>query len=156
MSAIVVDLASPVIYVAGEVLDVEVTFIVPSAGTYYIVGALYANDLTYITGSLFGIMIPTDEVYGINSATDTRTWVMVADEEKVLATKLTLDRTGVVLGLFLMELVGETASFDDDIQVGLVELTLIGEAIPAPPLDLTSIMSTMVVIGMMGMMTGGM
>ena len=156
MSAIAVDLASPVVYVAGEVLDVEVTFIVPSAGTYYIIGALYASDLTYITGSLFGIMIPTGEVYGVNSATDTQTWIMATDEVKALAAKLTLDRTGIILGLFLMELTGETASFDDDIQVGLVELTLIGEAIPAPPLDLTSIMSTMVVIGMMGMMTGGM
>lgn len=147
MSNIAIDLSSPQAYVAGEELEVVITFSAPSDGTYYLLGALYDSDLNYIADSRFGIILPTGATEAINVIGETQLWEMEEDDEEVLTCKITLNRSSVTLGLFLMKLAGDEISFEDDTEIGSVSLLLTGVA---AGIDLSMMMSAVVMVGMMG------
>jgi len=149
--AITTDLASPVPYTAGEELELKITFEAPEDGSYYLLGALYDSNFRYISGSMFGIILPVGATCAFNVVSQTQLWVMAAGGIQVLDTKLTLGRSSVILGIFFMKLVNTDISLTDDTEIGSVSLTLVGEAVTG--LDLGMIVGAMVVVGMMGIMT---
>lgn len=156
MDHISVDLASPVTYGVGEELEVKATFSAPEDGSYYLLGALYTADYGYISGTMFGVILPEGATYAINSGTVTQLWEMSEGDEQELDCKLTLGRTGVILGLFLMRLAGETPSLDDDIEIGCVNLTL-EERVPftVGAIDWTTLLGGIVIVSTIGMVTRG-
>lgn len=148
------NLGSIVSYEAGTELAAAVAFDVPEDATYYLVGALYTTELAYIAGTMFGVLIPTGEDYGVNSPGDQTEWDMVEDEEKELDCKFTLSLTNVILGLFLVEQLGDTPDWATDTVVSSITTSLSGAEAeePAAGLDIGSLMMMVVVVGMMGMM----
>ena len=154
------NLGSLVAYEAGAELDAAVEFDVPEDATYYLIGALYTTTLAYIEGTMFGVLIPTGEVYGVNSPGDQTVWEMVEDEEKALDCKLTLGQTNVILGLFLVKQLGDDPVWATDTVVSSVTTSLSGAAVPSTEFDFSSMMNLMItmmiVVMMMKMMTGAM
>lgn len=148
MTYISTDKSSPVVYTAGEALDIVISFTAPEDGEYYLIGALYDSNFNFISGSMFGIILPTGATYAFNTPDNTQLFEMTADEKVDLTTKLTLDRTGVILGLFLMKMAGASADFDADTQIDSISLILAGSE--STGIDLSSIISLMVVAGMAG------
>ena len=153
MSYISIDLESPVTYDAGNILELKVTFSAPQDSKYYLLGALYTTSYDYILDSMFGVLLPVDTEYAINSYTVTNLWEMTTGDENELNCKFTLPRSDVILGLFLMRLVGDTPSLDDDVEVGSVSVVLEG-TIPVIPetIDWNSLLGGIVAVGMIGMM----
>jgi len=156
------DLGSLVSYEAGAELEAAVEFDVPEDATYYLIGALYTTELAYIAGTMFGVLIPTGEDYGVNSPGDQTAWEMEEDEEKELDCKFTLDRTNVILGLFLVKMLGYEPDWTTDAVVSSITTSLSGAAVPAPSIgiDIDSMMNLMItmmiVVMMMKMMVGAM
>ncbi len=156
------DLGSLVSYEAGAELEVAVEFDVPEDATYYLIGALYTTELAYIAGTMFGVLVPTGEDYGVNSPGDQTAWEMVADEEKELDCKFTLGQTNVILGLFLVEQLGDDPDWATDTVVSSITTSLSGTVAPTPStgidIDINSMMNLMItmmiVVMMMKMMTG--
>ena len=146
------DLGSLVSYEAGAELACAVEFDVPEDATYYLVGALYTTALAYIEGTMFGVLVPTGEDYGVNSPGDQTAWEMVADEEKELDCKFTLGQTNVILGLFLVKQLGDEPVWATDTVISSTTTSLSGAVEPAPGLDIMSLMMMVVVVGMMGIM----
>lgn len=149
MAAIETNLTSPVTYNAGEELDVIITFTAPQTGTYYLLGGLYDSSYNFISGSMFGIILPTGAVYAINSITETQLWAALSGDVEVLPCKLTLTRTGVLLGLFLMRMTGTVPDLTDDVEEGSVTLILTGGT-ALVEFDLNALMLALVAVGMMG------
>jgi len=154
------DLGSLVSYEAGVELAAAAEFDVPEDATYYLIGALYTTALAYIEGTMFGVLIPTGEDYGVNSPGDQTAWEMVEDEEKELDCKFTLGQTNVILGLFLVKQLGDDPDWATDMVVSSVTTSLSGAAVPAPStgIDIDAIMNLMItmmiVVMMMKMMAG--
>lgn len=143
------DLTSPVTYKAGEELECAISFTAPEDGTYYLMGALYTTNLEYIPGTIFGILLPEDADYAVNSTQYTSIWEMEAEEEKELPCKFTFSRTDVVLGLFLMKMAGVEPSLEDDEQIGAVSTTLSSGVIRI--VDISTMMTGLIMVAMIGM-----
>lgn len=149
-TAISWDLGSTVSYQAEQELECTLDFSAPEEGTYYIVGALYTSSLDYITGTLFGVLVPEGSDYGVNSLEYTSLWELEADESKELPCKFTFDRSNVVLGLFLMKMAGDEPSLDDDEEVGSLSTTLSGPQV----VDIGQIMNLAIMLAIVGLMMG--
>lgn len=141
------DLVSPKEYAAEAELECVLTFSAPEAGTYYLIGALYTTSLEYISGTLFGVLIPEGSNYAVNSPGYVSLWELEATEEQELPCKFTFNRSDVILGLFLMRMVGDEPSLDDDEQVGSLSVQL---SAPVPPITIESLISLAMVVGMLG------
>ncbi len=155
------DLGSLVSYEAGAELAATVEFDVPEDATYYLVGALYTTALAYIEGTMFGVLVPIGEDYGVNSPGDQTTWEMEEDEEKELDCKFTLGQTNAILGLFLVKQLGDEPVRATDTVVSSITTSLSGAAVvPTPGIDIDSMMNLMItmmiVVMMMKMMVGAM
>jgi hypothetical protein len=143
------DLTSPVSYQAGQELECVISFTASEEGKYYLLGALYTAKLEYISGSLFGVLVPEGSDYSVNSVQYASLWKLEAGESKELSSKFTFDRTDVVLGLFLMKMAGDELSLEEDEQVGTLSVQL---SSPAPPITFESLMPLVMVVGMCGFM----
>ena len=113
------DLGAETGYQAGEELEAIVTFSTSEAGGYYLLGGLYDTDGNFIDGTLCGL-VATGSGYTVNSPTETGLWELGAGEDIELACRLTFDRTEVILGLFLMKMVGEAPSLENDKEIGSI------------------------------------
>lgn len=111
-------------YQVGTGLEVALELSVLEAGAYYLLGALYTSDGGYIPGTAFGIIVPAGSSYGVLSDTGTELWTLGAGESVTLPCRLVLGRTGVILGLFLMKMAGESASLQYDTEVAQVSTVL--------------------------------
>ena len=148
------DLVSPVTYTAGEELSFDLHFEAPAdteAGRYYLLGALY-SDTTYISGTLFSILKAAEVDYGVNDPTYMSVWELEPEEVVDLPCRFTFDRSNVILGLFLMKMVGTEPSLDADEQVASLSVQL---SSPAPPVTIESLLpmvGMVMVLGMLGFM----
>jgi hypothetical protein len=148
------DLVSPVTYTAGEELSFNLHFEAPvntEADRYYLLGALY-SDTSYISGSLFGILKPADVDYGVNDPTYMSVWELEPEQAVDLPCRFTFDRSDVILGLFLMKMLGTQPSLDADEQVASVSVQLSSQALPTPPMTIESVLPMVVVVMMFGML----
>ena len=118
------DIESPVEYQAGQELQFTVNFTAPGDGKSYLMGALYSSDLSYISGTLFGLLKVAGADYAVNGTTYMSYWDLKEGESVELPCKLTLDRTNVVLGLFLFQMEGDTASLGVDEEVDALSAAL--------------------------------
>jgi len=148
-TAISWDLTSPVTYQAEKVLACAISFTAPEAGKYYLLGALYTTSLEYISGTLFGVLLPEGSDYAVNSTQYTSLWEMGKGEEKQLPCEFTFNRSDLVLGLFLLKMAGEEPSLDADEQIGSLSVRL---SSPVPPITVESLMSLVMVVGVCGFM----
>ena len=148
-TAISWDLEPVVSYQARQELECTLSFTAPDAGRYYICGALYTSDLEYMSGTLFGVLLPEGADYAVNSAEYTSLWDMEAVEEKELPCKFTFDRSNVVLGVFLMRMVGAEPSWADE-EIGSLSVQL---SSPAPPITIEQMMLMAAAVMMIGMVT---
>ena len=146
---IITNLVSPVSYTAGEGLQFKIAITAPAAGTYYVLGALYDSDYNYISGTLFGVLLPVGATIAYNSPVQASTLDLSEDEVQEVNCQFILNRSSVRLGLFLMELTGTEASWEFDTQVDSTTATLSG---PAAMMDLSAMVNLMIAVGMMGLM----
>ncbi len=144
------DLVSPKEYVAGSELQCTLSFAAPKVGKYYLLGALYDTALNYISGTLFGALLPEGSDYAVNNMEHASLWELEADEKKDLPCTFTFNRTDVVLGLFLMRMVGDSPSLEDDGQVASLSMEL---SSPMPPITFESLIPLVMVVSMCGFMT---
>lgn len=154
------DLESPVEYQAGQELQFTLHFSAPEAvprkRKYYVLCALYTKDLVYISGTLFPVYVPPGVDYGIGSTEYASVWELEPGRSVDLPCRLTLDRSDVVLGLFLFKMVGDVPSLGVDEEVASVSAELVS---PAPPWTIESAVSVagmVMVLGMLGFMMYGM
>lgn len=120
------DLVSPVEYIALGELDFNLHFEAPEntkKKKFYILGGLY-TDATYIPDTSFGILKAAEVDYGINDADYVTLWELEPEEEVDLPCKFILDRSNCLLALFLMRMVGDEPSVDDDEQLALIQVEL--------------------------------
>ena len=146
------DLVSPVEYASGQELQFTLHFSAPEVGgqrKYYLLCALYTKDLVYISGTLFSIYVPPGIEYGIGSTQYASVWELAAGESVDLPSRLTLDRSDVVLGLFLFRMEGETPSLGVDEEIASISAELVS---PVPPWTMESMMSMVAVIMVLGML----
>lgn len=143
-------LTPPVEYTAGEELTLDLSIVAPEAGNYYIAGALYTTDLDYIYGTLFGVFIPPGTDYGIVSVEYATAWTMDEEEAKTVPCRLILERSDVVLGLFLFKMEGDAPVFGIDEEKGSVSGRLTSPIPPTPPLALGELIGLVVVVGIVG------
>ncbi len=118
------NLASPAISQAGQELQFTVNLTAPGDGKYYLMGALYSSDLSYISGTLFGLLKVAGADYAVNGTTYMSYWDLEEGESVELPCRLTQDRTNVVLGLFLFKMEGDTASLGVDEEVDALSAAL--------------------------------
>jgi len=144
------DLVSPVRYNPGETLEFELSFTAPEAGNYYLLGALYDSGYNYISGSMFGVLLSEDKTYMFNSSEQTKPWELGEGDTMTLSSKFSFARSDAIMGLFLMKMAGNAPSLDDDEVKGSTMVSL--EAVRLMELDLTALMSLVVVAGMAGVM----
>jgi len=148
------DLVSPIEYTAGQELSFDLHFEAPAvteAGRCYLLGALY-SDTTYISGTLFGILKAAEVDYGVNDPTYMSIWELEPEEAVDLPCRFTFNRSDVILGLFLMKMVGTEPSLDADEPVASLSVQL---SSPAPPVTIESLLpvvGVVMVLGMLGFM----
>jgi hypothetical protein len=142
------DLGSSVSYQAGMVLPLTLGFTAPYAGDYYLLGALFDANLDYIDGTLFGLLVPEGAETAVNDPQYTSIWELTQAESVSLGCQLTLDRTGVVLGLFLVQMSGEAPSLADDLEAGALSAELVA---PSAGNDFGQVLSAMAPVLMLGM-----
>ena len=122
------DLVPPVEYEVGDKLKLNLQIHAPNVGrkkeSFYVVGALYTTALNYIPNTLFYIFVPPGVSYGYNDVSLTTAWELEPDESMTLPCHLTLDRSGVVLGLFLFKVEEHVPSIGVDEQVDAVSVIL--------------------------------
>lgn len=121
------DLPSQVEYLAGQELQFTLQFLAPegSLAKYYTVGALYTKDFAYIPNTLFSIYVPPDHDYAIGSTQYVSLWELNPGESVSLPCRLTLDRSDVILGLFLFEMEGDTPIIGVDEEIWSVSTELV-------------------------------
>lgn len=141
-------LGSQTPYQAGDLLPVTLSFAAPADGDYYLLGALFDANLDYIDGTLFGLLVPEGADYAVNDPQYTSIWDMAQAESVSLDCQLSLDRTGVVLGLFLVQMSGEAPSLADDLEAGSVSTELV---VPSSGTDFGQVLGAMMPVMMMGM-----
>ena len=137
---------------AGQELSFTVSFTAPKVGDYYLLGALYDSDFNYISGTLFGVLLPEGSDYAVNSAEYTSLWELEGDEEKELPCKFNFNWSDVVLGLFLMRMVGEVLSSDKDEQVASLSVALSSPALSTLPITRESTASLVMIVACLGIM----
>ena len=142
------DITSPKKYTAGNVLALTLTFTAPEKGNYYLLGALYDSEGNYISGTLFGVLVPEGSDYAINNAQHSSLWELEEDEETELPCQFILDRSNVVLGLFLMEMAGDEPSLENDEEIDSLSVVLNS---PAAEVDIGQLMMMAMAIMMLGM-----
>jgi len=142
------DLASPVSYQAGNELQLTLGFTAPDAGEYYLLGALFDANLDYLDGTLFGLLVPEGADYAVNDPQYTSIWEMAEGEGVDLPCRLTLDRSDITLGLFLVKMAGESPSLADDEEVGALSAELSAATVGT---GLDQVMGAAVSVMMMGM-----
>lgn len=141
------DLGAQVEYQAGQELQFILHFSAPEAKKFYLLGALYTKDLAYIPGTIFGIFQPPGTDYGTGSTEYVTVWELEPEESVDLPCRLTLNRSDVVLGLFLFRMEGDTPSLDVDEDIAVVSVELVS---PTLPWTGESIITTALMLGMMG------
>ena len=99
---------------------------------------------------MFGVLLPVGVDYAFNSSAQMSLHELEEDDKEEIDCKFVFDRTSIIMGLFLMRMVGDDASLDDDIEISSVTVILAGEA--AVGFDLSSIVTAVIAVGMMGMM----
>ena len=154
------DLVSPLEYAAGQEIDFTLHFEAPADTTekkFYIMGGLY-TDTTYISGSLFGILKAAEVDYGVNSTTYMSVWELDPEEAVELPCKFIFNRSNCLLALFLMEMVGDEADLDNDVEVAQVQVQLTAP-IPVEEEIMQSVIPLVggvMMLGMLGIMMSGM
>ena len=143
------DLPGAPVYEAGSELEFTLTMKAPGAGRYYLLGALYDSSGNYISDTLFGVLVAEGSSDGMNSHSYTSLWDMKADEEKILPCRFTFNTSDVILGLFLLKMVGNELSLASDELVASVSSTL-SFPVPPPPVTLPSLLMPVMVVGVMG------
>lgn len=121
------DLVSPVSYDTSQELSFNLHFEAPAntgAKKFYLMGALYTPDGTYISGTLFGILKAAEVDYGVNDATYISLWELEPEEAVDLPCRFILNRTNCLLALFLMRMVGDEPSIDNDEVVAQIQAQL--------------------------------
>ena len=134
-------------YQAGQSLQFNLSLTAPAQGKYYVLGALYTSGGTYISGTLFGLLVL--EGVGIPSTWDISLWSLEKGENAQIPCAFTLNRSDVTLALFALRMVGGTPSLDGDEQVESVTVSLVSSA---PPM---SIMDTLGLVAVVGIATIG-
>ncbi len=120
------DLVSPIEYSAGEELNFNLHFEAPAdtkAEKFYVLGGLY-TDTTYVSSSLFGILKAAEVDYGVNDPTYISIWELEPEEAVDLPCCFIFNRTNHLLALFLMRMVGDESSLDEDEQVTQIQAQL--------------------------------
>lgn len=122
------DLISSVEYEAGDKLELNLQIHAPNIGrrkeAFYVVGALYTAAMSYIADTLFYIFVPPGVTYGSNDVSLTTVWELEPDESMSLPCQLTLDRSGVVLGMFLFRVEEHIPSIGVDEQIDAISVIL--------------------------------
>lgn len=142
------NLASPLFYQAGRVLECAIAFTAPEAGKYYLLGALYTPTLEYISGSIFGVLLPEGSQEAVGSAWYTSIWELEAEEKKELPCRFVFDRSEAVLGVFLVKMKEDAPSLEYDEQIDSLSAHLSSQA---PPLTVGSLISLAMAAGMCGL-----
>lgn len=149
------DLVSPIEYSAGEELNFNLHFEAPAdteAEKFYVLGGLY-TDTAYVSSSLFGILEAAEVDYGVNDLTYISIWELEPEEVVDLPCRFILNRTNCLLALFLMRMLGDEPSLDEDEQVAQIQAEL-----TAPQTvweQLSDVISQNIVpIALVGMMVG--
>ncbi len=145
------DVVDPAEYAASQELVFNLHFEAPAnteAEKFYVLGGLYTADATYIPDTLFGILKSVDLDYGINDLVSMSLWELEPEQAVDLPCRFTLDRSDVILGLFLMRLVGDAPSLENDEQVAQIQVQLV-----APTSILVQIMPLIVIVMMFMMIT---
>jgi len=146
-ASLVWDLSAEVTYNAGEELPFGLVLTAPSAGKYYLLGALYTSSAEFIPGTMFGILFTEGLEHCVNDPQHSSLWELDEGEEVNLPCIITLDRTNVILGIFMMRMAGDEPSLDDDEQAGTLAATLSGPHV----VDIGQIMNLAIVVIMGGM-----
>ena len=153
MALLAWDLVSPIAYTAGEELGFNLHFEAPAntaTKKFYLLGGLFA-DTTYISDSLFGILKPADVDYGVNDPTYMSVWELEPGEAVDLPCRFAFERSDVILGLFLMKMVGTEPSLDADEQVASLSVQLSSPAPPASPVEsILPVVALVMALGMIG------
>ena len=153
------DLVSPLEYAAGQEIDFNLHFEAPANATtkkFYILGGL--TDTTYISGSLFAILKAAEVDYGVNSDTYMSVWELDPEESVDLPCKFIINRSNCLLALFLMEMVGDEADLDNDVEVAQI-LTELAAPVPVEEeimLGVIPLIGGVMLLGMVGIMMSGM
>lgn len=164
MALLSFDLVSPVEYTAGNELDFNLHFEAPAnteAEKFYILGGLY-TDTAYISGSLFGILKPAEVDYAINDPAYISIWELEPGEGVDLPCKFILSGSDCLLVLFLMRMVGDEPSLDDDEELAQIQIQLTAP-VPAEEEIATTIAQSIIplvavglALGVVGFMARGM
>lgn len=134
-------------YPANVELETTLEITAPEAGVYYLLGALYTRDGSYMPGTIFGITVPEGSEFGVVNVTETKIWDLAVGESASLPCKLVIGRTGVILGLFLVRMVGEAASLEHDVAVAQVSAALNAPTAPIEAVVL-AIPAMLLVVGL--------
>jgi len=138
-------------YQAGAELQTTVSFALPQDGTYYLLGALYTRDTQqYISGTLFGVLVPEGVGYGVNDPNQVSLFTGNVGESLDLPCRFTLDRTDVVLGVFFLKMEGEAPDLAVDEEFGAVSTGLVKPA----GLDMTQLMMPVLTMAMIAPIMG--
>ncbi len=143
------DLSGSPVYEAGSELEFMLTMKAPGAGRYYLLGALYDTSGNYIGDTLFGVLVPEGSNDAVNNQSYASLWDMNIDEEKSLPCRFTFNTSNVILGLFLLKMVGNELSMESDELVASVSVPL-SSPVPPPPVTLPSLFMPVLVVGVMG------
>lgn len=149
------DLVSPVEYTAGNELDFNLHFEAPSnteAEKFYILGCLYTNT-TYLSGSLFGILRPAEVDYAINDPAYISIWELEPGEGVDLPCKFILSGSNCLLVLFLMRMVGDEPSLDDDEELAQIQ-TQLTAPVPVEEGIVTVITQSIIPLAAIGLVLG--
>lgn len=138
-------------YQAGAELQATASFTLPSDGSFYLLGALYTPDTQqYISGTLFGVLVPEGGDYGVNDANQVSVFTGKEGESLDLPCRFTLKQTDVILGLFSLKMAGEAPDLSADEQVGVLSTQLVKPA----GLDITQLMMPVLAMAMIVPMIG--
>lgn len=141
------DLPGSPVYEAGSALECTLTLQAPGTGRYYLLGALYDSIGNYIGDTLFGVLVPEGSSDAVNSQSYASLWEMSTGEEKSLPCRFTFNRSNVILGLFLLKMVGDELSLESDELVASVSAPL---SSPVPPVTIPSLFLPVMVVGVLG------
>lgn len=127
------NLAASVAYNAGEVLPLTLTITPPSDGKYYVMGALYDENLVLIIGTQFSLFLwgAVGEQVGVNSDSFVSIFELEEAEVREVSCQFQFQQSNATLGLILYKMSGEVAAPDFDTQIDEVVCSLIGSELPS-------------------------
>lgn len=144
------DLASAIDFLAGGLVSGVLAIKAPEEATYYVLIEQYTAALAFLPGTRSYLYQPNGGT-GVNDPTNFTIYELEEDEEKAINFNLALTYTDCYLYLFLKKMAGVVPAPDTDDTVDHVVVALNAPAAEAG-LDLSLIMSMMVVVMMMGVM----